>query len=52
VINSLLFTLQLSLVYVGFTLTSASRGALITNLQPFFLLFWRISSWPATASRF
>jgi len=38
-INSLLFTLQLSLVYVGFTLTSASRGALITNLQPFFLLF-------------
>lgn len=37
--NSLLFTLQLSLVYVGFTLTSASRGALITNLQPFFLLF-------------
>jgi drug/metabolite transporter (DMT)-like permease len=38
-VNSLLFTLQLSLVYVGFTLTSASRGALITNLQPFFLLF-------------
>jgi drug/metabolite transporter (DMT)-like permease len=38
-INSLLFTVQLSLVYVGFTRTSASRGALITNLQPFFLLF-------------
>ncbi len=38
-LNSLLFTVQLSLVYVGFTLTSASRGALITNLQPFFLLF-------------
>ncbi|MCK7483697.1 MAG: EamA family transporter [Candidatus Moduliflexus flocculans] len=38
-INSLLFTVQLSLVYVGFTMTSASRGALITNLQPFFLLF-------------
>jgi len=38
-INSLLFTLQLSLVYVGFTATSASRGALLTNLQPFFLLF-------------
>jgi drug/metabolite transporter (DMT)-like permease len=37
--NSLLFTLQLSLVYVGFTATSASRGALLTNLQPFFLLF-------------
>ena len=38
-INSVLFTLQLSLVYVGFTATSASRGALLTNLQPFFLLF-------------
>jgi drug/metabolite transporter (DMT)-like permease len=38
-INSLLFTLQLSLVYVGFTATSASRGALLTNLQPLFLLF-------------
>lgn len=39
VINSLLFTFQLGLVYVGFTLTQASRGALLTNLQPFFLLF-------------
>mgnify|MGYP005842549857 CR=1 FL=1 len=39
VVNSLLFTLQLSLVYVGFTMTHASRGALLTNLQPFFLLF-------------
>lgn len=39
VINSLLFTLQLALVYVGFTMTHASRGALLTNLQPFFLLF-------------
>lgn len=38
-INSLLFTVQLSLVYIGFALTHASRGALITNLQPFFLLF-------------
>ena len=38
-INSFLFTVQLSLVYVGFTMTSASRGALLTNLQPFFLLF-------------
>jgi drug/metabolite transporter (DMT)-like permease len=38
-INSLLFTVQLSLVYVGFTMTTASRGALLTNLQPFFLLF-------------
>ncbi len=39
VVNSLLFTLQLALVYVGFTMTQASRGALLTNLQPFFLLF-------------
>lgn len=38
-VNSFLFFLQLSLVYVGFTMTSASRGALLTNLQPFFLLF-------------
>lgn len=38
-VNSLLFALQLSLVYVGFTFTNASRGALLTNLQPFFLLF-------------
>ncbi len=38
-VNSLLFFVQLSLVYVGFTMTSASRGALLTNLQPFFLLF-------------
>lgn len=39
VVNSLMFTLQLALVYVGFTMTHASRGALLTNLQPFFLLF-------------
>lgn len=38
-VNSLLFFVQLALVYVGFTLTRASRGALLTNLQPFFLLF-------------
>jgi drug/metabolite transporter (DMT)-like permease len=38
-VNSLLFTAQLALVYVGFTLTNASRGALLTNLQPFFLTF-------------
>jgi drug/metabolite transporter (DMT)-like permease len=37
-INSLLFTAQLALVYIGFALTQASRGALLTNLQPFFLL--------------
>lgn len=39
VVNSILFTVQLSLVYVAFTYTSASHGALITNLQPFMLLF-------------
>ncbi len=38
-VNSLLFTAQLAMVYIGFTLTSASRGALLTNLQPFFLTF-------------
>ena len=38
-VNSFLFFVQLALVYVGFTMTSASRGALLTNLQPFFLLF-------------
>lgn len=38
-INSLLFTGQLALVYIGFTMTNASRGALLTNLQPFFLMF-------------
>jgi drug/metabolite transporter (DMT)-like permease len=38
-INSLLFFVQLALLYVGFTMTSASRGALLINLQPFFLLF-------------
>jgi drug/metabolite transporter (DMT)-like permease len=37
-INSLLFFVQLALVYVGFSMTSASRGSLLTNLQPFFLL--------------
>jgi drug/metabolite transporter (DMT)-like permease len=38
-VNSLLFSLQLSLVYVAFTFTNASRGTLLLNLQPFFLLF-------------
>ena len=33
------FTVQLSLVYFGLSKTNASRGALLTNLQPFFLLF-------------
>ena len=33
------FTVQLSLVYFGLSKTNASRGVLLTNLQPFFLLF-------------
>jgi drug/metabolite transporter (DMT)-like permease len=39
VVNAILFAVQLALVYVAFTYTSASHGALITNLQPFMLLF-------------
>ena len=32
------FTLQLGLLYLGFGKTTASRGTLMMNLQPFFLL--------------
>jgi drug/metabolite transporter (DMT)-like permease len=39
ILNSLLFAFQLALVYIGFTFTNASRGVLLINLQPFFLLF-------------
>ena len=38
-IVSLMFTLQLSLLYLGFSKTNASRGTLLINLQPFFVLF-------------
>jgi drug/metabolite transporter (DMT)-like permease len=37
-IASAIFTLQLSLFYMGISMTSASRAALIVNLMPFFLL--------------
>lgn len=37
-IVSILFTLQLSLLYFGFSKTNASRGTLLINLQPFFVL--------------
>jgi len=37
-IISLVFTLQLGLLYLGLGKTSASRGTLMVNLQPFFLL--------------
>lgn len=37
-IISVVFTLQLGLLYLGLGKTSASRGTLMVNLQPFFLL--------------
>lgn len=39
VIIAAAFTVQLSLVYFGLSKTNASRGTLLINLQPFFLLF-------------
>ncbi len=38
-IISILFTVQLSLFYLGLSKSNASRGTLIVNLQPFFTLF-------------
>jgi drug/metabolite transporter (DMT)-like permease len=38
-IISVFFTLQLSLLYFGLNKTNASRGTLLINLQPFFVLF-------------
>ena len=38
-IISLIFVVQLSLFYKGLSLTHASRGALLANMQPFFVLF-------------
>jgi drug/metabolite transporter (DMT)-like permease len=38
-IFSLLFTIQLSLFYLGLSKSNASRGALLANLLPFFILF-------------
>ena len=34
-----IFTVQLSLLYLGMSKTNASRGTLLINLQPFFVLF-------------
>ena len=34
-----LFTVQLSLFYLGLSKSNASRGALLSNLVPFFILF-------------
>lgn len=36
---AILFTCQLSLFYIGLTRTYASRGTLVANLVPFFVLF-------------
>jgi drug/metabolite transporter (DMT)-like permease len=38
-IISMVFTVQLSLFYLGLSKTNASRGTLMVNLQPFFTLF-------------
>jgi len=38
-IASVLFTLQLALLYFGLNKSNASRGTLLINLQPFFVLF-------------
>ena len=38
-IFSMLFTVQLTLFYLGLSKTNASRGALLANLLPFFILF-------------
>jgi len=38
-IFSVLFTIQLSLFYLGLSKTNASRGTLLANLLPFFILF-------------
>ncbi|MGD2030623.1 MAG: DMT family transporter, partial [Desulfobacterales bacterium] len=38
-IISIVFTVQLSLFYLGLSKTNASRGTLMVNLQPFFTLF-------------
>jgi len=38
-IISVFFTVQLSLLYFGLNKTNASRGTLLINLQPFFVLF-------------
>lgn len=39
VIVGAIFAAQLSLFYLGLSKTNASRGALLANFQPFFLLF-------------
>ncbi len=38
-IISIFFTVQLALLYFGLSKTNASRGTLLINLQPFFVLF-------------
>ncbi len=53
-IISIIFTLQLGLLYSGLGKTSASRGTLMINLQPFFLLVlahWFIPGDPITKKK-
>ena len=38
-ILSIFFTIQIFLLYLGLNRTNASRGTLLINLQPFFILF-------------
>ena len=38
-ITSVLFTVELALLYLGLSKTNASRGTLLINLQPFMVLF-------------
>jgi drug/metabolite transporter (DMT)-like permease len=38
-ITSVLFTVELALLYLGLNKTNASRGTLLINLQPFMVLF-------------
>jgi drug/metabolite transporter (DMT)-like permease len=38
-IISVIFTVEFALLYLGFNKTNVSRGTLLINLQPFFILF-------------
>ncbi len=38
----MIFTVQLSLFYLGLSKTNASRGTLVVNILPFLFFFWLI----------
>jgi drug/metabolite transporter (DMT)-like permease len=46
-----LFTLQMGLLYPGLEKTSASRGTLMVNLQPFSFYSWPTGLFPGTELR-